>query len=101
LIMRIERWQRFPGHGADRAPKSSWCGPVKAEWSSRNQHLEALEHEQLRDLLAGRQAGSWNRLSRRSGEQLQWLGVLSATMVRYNGWMYKLYAGAYRDENCM
>jgi hypothetical protein len=101
--MRIERWQRFPGHGADRASKSSWCGPVKAEWSSRNQQLEALEHEQLRDLQAGRQAGSWNRLHsslRGAGEQLQWLGVLSATMVRYNGWMYKLYAGAYRDENC-
>jgi hypothetical protein len=85
--MRIERWQRFPGHGADRAPKSSWCGPVKAEWSSRNQHLEALEHEQLRDLLAGRQAGSWNRLhsslggagSSCSGSaccRQRWLGIM-------------------------
>jgi hypothetical protein len=79
--------------------KSSWCGPVRAEWSSRNQQLEALEHEQLRDLLAGRQLELAARQSRGNREQLQWLGVLSATMVRYNGWMYKLYA--YRDENCM
>ena len=50
---------------------------------------------------AGRQSESAAQQSRRSGEQLQWLGVLSATMVRYNGWMYKLYGGAYRDENCM
>jgi hypothetical protein len=50
---------------------------------------------------AGRKLESATQQSRRSGEQLQWLGVLSATMVRYNGWMYKLYGGAYRDENCM